>query len=344
MFLDADDLLAPGAARQSGRRSTIRQSRSSTGRCREIDRDGNARRGAPARGADAGRRSSPARGRARPARPFEPADLRQRLCAPGARADDADAGGGVPHLRRCVPRDARVDLRRGAAQPRRPLVLATARREPLQRHARDDRRAGRSPTSIATTCSPRRSPSTSRAQGTRVDPTLWQKRNIGYRRLDRIRTTLAEIERVVPAGGTVRARRRRRLEAGAPRGPRSDAGPDSRQAVRRRRPRRAAGGGSAARRDQAPRASRRHARRLRLAGQLVAPALPALRGVSEVARALRSAEPCSAMPSAAAQSSPRQPTRLLSRDADLPARRATARRDRSADRRSAWFDRPASGH
>ena len=36
------------------------------------------------------------------------------------------------------------------------------------------------------------------AQGTRVDPALWEKRNVGYRRLDRIRTTVAEIERVIP--------------------------------------------------------------------------------------------------------------------------------------------------
>jgi glycosyltransferase involved in cell wall biosynthesis len=40
------------------------------------------------------------------------------------------------------------------------------------------------------------------AQGTRVRPELWQKRNIGYRRLDRIRTTIAEIEAIVPEGGT----------------------------------------------------------------------------------------------------------------------------------------------
>jgi glycosyltransferase involved in cell wall biosynthesis len=39
-------------------------------------------------------------------------------------------------------------------------------------------------------------------QGTRVEPELWRKRNIGYRRLDRIRTTVAEIEQVVPDGGT----------------------------------------------------------------------------------------------------------------------------------------------
>jgi glycosyltransferase involved in cell wall biosynthesis len=38
-------------------------------------------------------------------------------------------------------------------------------------------------------------------QGTRVRPELWQKRNIGYRRLDRVRMTLAEIEKVVPEGG-----------------------------------------------------------------------------------------------------------------------------------------------
>ena len=40
------------------------------------------------------------------------------------------------------------------------------------------------------------------AQGTRVDPDLWRKRNIGYRRLERVRTTVAEIEQVVPVGGT----------------------------------------------------------------------------------------------------------------------------------------------
>ncbi len=39
------------------------------------------------------------------------------------------------------------------------------------------------------------------AQGTYVDPALWQTRSVGYRRLDRIRTTAAEIERVVPEGG-----------------------------------------------------------------------------------------------------------------------------------------------
>ena len=39
------------------------------------------------------------------------------------------------------------------------------------------------------------------AQGTRVDPDLWRKRNIGYRRLERVQTTLAEIEQVVPVGG-----------------------------------------------------------------------------------------------------------------------------------------------
>ena len=41
------------------------------------------------------------------------------------------------------------------------------------------------------------------AQGTRVDPALWRKRNVGYRRLDRIRTSLAEIVRVVPEHGAV---------------------------------------------------------------------------------------------------------------------------------------------
>jgi hypothetical protein len=40
------------------------------------------------------------------------------------------------------------------------------------------------------------------AQGTRVEPDLWQKRNIGYRRLDRIRTTVAAIEQIVAEGGT----------------------------------------------------------------------------------------------------------------------------------------------
>jgi glycosyltransferase involved in cell wall biosynthesis len=40
------------------------------------------------------------------------------------------------------------------------------------------------------------------AQGVHARPELWRKRNIGYRRLDRIRTTAAEIEQVVPEGGT----------------------------------------------------------------------------------------------------------------------------------------------
>ncbi len=39
------------------------------------------------------------------------------------------------------------------------------------------------------------------AQGTYVDPALWEKRSVGYRRLDRIRMTGAEIERIVPEGG-----------------------------------------------------------------------------------------------------------------------------------------------
>jgi glycosyltransferase involved in cell wall biosynthesis len=39
-------------------------------------------------------------------------------------------------------------------------------------------------------------------QGIRVDSELWRKRNIGYRRLDRVRTTVSEIERIVPDGGT----------------------------------------------------------------------------------------------------------------------------------------------
>jgi len=39
-------------------------------------------------------------------------------------------------------------------------------------------------------------------QGVRVDSELWRKRNIAYRRLDRVRTTASEIERIVPAGGT----------------------------------------------------------------------------------------------------------------------------------------------
>jgi hypothetical protein len=40
-------------------------------------------------------------------------------------------------------------------------------------------------------------------QGTRVDPALWRRRNVGYRRLDRIRTSLAEIARLVPEEGAV---------------------------------------------------------------------------------------------------------------------------------------------
>ena len=40
------------------------------------------------------------------------------------------------------------------------------------------------------------------SQGTRVDPDVWRRRNNGYRRLDRVRSTCAEIERVVPDGGT----------------------------------------------------------------------------------------------------------------------------------------------
>jgi glycosyltransferase involved in cell wall biosynthesis len=40
------------------------------------------------------------------------------------------------------------------------------------------------------------------AQGIRVQADLWRKRNIGYRRLDRVRTTVAEIEQIVPEGGT----------------------------------------------------------------------------------------------------------------------------------------------
>ncbi len=39
------------------------------------------------------------------------------------------------------------------------------------------------------------------AQGTRVDPVVWQRRNVGYRRLERIRSSLAAIEDVIPAGG-----------------------------------------------------------------------------------------------------------------------------------------------
>jgi len=41
------------------------------------------------------------------------------------------------------------------------------------------------------------------AQGTRVEPDLWRKRNIGYRRLDRIRTTVADIEQIVAEGGSL---------------------------------------------------------------------------------------------------------------------------------------------
>ena len=40
-------------------------------------------------------------------------------------------------------------------------------------------------------------------QGTRVDPALWRRRNVGYRRLDRIRTSVAEIASVVPEEGAV---------------------------------------------------------------------------------------------------------------------------------------------
>jgi glycosyltransferase involved in cell wall biosynthesis len=39
-------------------------------------------------------------------------------------------------------------------------------------------------------------------QGVRVDSELWRKRNIAYRRLDRVRTTVTEIERIVPVDGT----------------------------------------------------------------------------------------------------------------------------------------------
>ena len=40
-------------------------------------------------------------------------------------------------------------------------------------------------------------------QGTRVDPALWRRRNVGYRRLDRVRTTLDEIIAAVPEDGAV---------------------------------------------------------------------------------------------------------------------------------------------
>ncbi len=40
-------------------------------------------------------------------------------------------------------------------------------------------------------------------QGTRVDPALWRQRNVGYRRLDRVRTSVDEIIRVVPEDGAV---------------------------------------------------------------------------------------------------------------------------------------------
>ena len=40
------------------------------------------------------------------------------------------------------------------------------------------------------------------AQGTRVDPDVWRRRGGGYRRLERMRATLAEIESFVPEGGT----------------------------------------------------------------------------------------------------------------------------------------------
>jgi hypothetical protein len=38
------------------------------------------------------------------------------------------------------------------------------------------------------------------AQGGRVDPLVWRRRNVGYRRLERIRSTLDAIERFVPPG------------------------------------------------------------------------------------------------------------------------------------------------
>ena len=41
------------------------------------------------------------------------------------------------------------------------------------------------------------------SQGTRVDPAIWRRRNTGYRRLERIRSSLAAIERFVPHGGGV---------------------------------------------------------------------------------------------------------------------------------------------
>jgi hypothetical protein len=39
------------------------------------------------------------------------------------------------------------------------------------------------------------------AQGTRVDPVVWRRRNSGYRRLERIGWCLGAIERNIPAGG-----------------------------------------------------------------------------------------------------------------------------------------------
>jgi glycosyltransferase involved in cell wall biosynthesis len=41
------------------------------------------------------------------------------------------------------------------------------------------------------------------AQGTNVHPGLWRRRNVGYRRLDRMRTSAAEIESIVPEEGAV---------------------------------------------------------------------------------------------------------------------------------------------
>ena len=41
------------------------------------------------------------------------------------------------------------------------------------------------------------------SQGTKVDPAVWRRRNIGYRRLERIRSSLEAIERFVPPGGAV---------------------------------------------------------------------------------------------------------------------------------------------
>ena len=103
------------------------------------------------------------------------------------------------------------------------------------------------------------------AQGTRVDPALWEKRNVGYRRLDRIRTTVAEIERVIPVENKLILVDDGDWSQGHLEG--RELMPDRTHAatLRRRRPGRAAGGECSACGGQAPRASRRVAHRLRLA-------------------------------------------------------------------------------